>query len=297
MPAPRDSDRLRAAMFAYVDQLLSSGIPYVDKAQLQAFEFDGERFPLIDPQKGIRKPRGWSTVLSLTSTQRSAQRGGYDDGVRDDGSVSYQLMRDTTSDAPATNRALLESADRGTPVLYLIEVATSTYEPLYPVWLTGREGNAVIVSDAGPAGEYADVIDLRRYGKVVGKRRLHQEEFRARVLFAYEDRCCICRLGRRGLLDAAHIVDDADASGLAIVPNGLAMCRIHHASYDQYLIGVRPDLTVEVATDVLDESDGPMLRHALQEIAGQRIRLPPNRRAHPAPERLEWKYAKFREVS
>lgn len=205
-------------------------------------------------------------------------------------------MRETTTDAPATNRALLESMERTTPVLYLIEVAPSTYEPVFPVWLTRTEQDAVVVSDKGPAGEYADIVDLRRYQKVVGKRRLHQEEFRARVLFAYEDRCSICRLGRRGLLDAAHIVDDADPLGLPIVPNGLAMCRIHHAAYDQHLIGVRPDLTIEVAPDVLGEKDGPMLRHGLQEIAGCRIRIPSARRAQPDPDRLEWKYERFREA-
>lgn len=292
-PKP-NSDELRAAMFSYVDELVGSGSPYVTRAQLSDFRFRGERFPLIDPSKGIRKPAGWSTVLSILSTQTPADRGGYDDDVRDDGSVVYRFMRPAASDASATNSALLETMDRGEPILYLIEVATSMYEPVYPVWFRGREGEAVVASDHGPTGEYADIVDLRRYQKVVGKRRLHQEEFRARVLFAYEDRCCICRLGRRGLLDAAHIVDDADLSGLAIVPNGLSMCRIHHAAYDQYLIGVRPDLEIEVAPDVLGEEDGPMLRYGLQEIAGNRIRVPSSRRAQPDPDRLEWKYARFR---
>jgi putative restriction endonuclease len=291
-PQP-DSDELRAAVFTYVDELVGSGSPYVTRAQLSEFHFRGERFPLIDPSKGIRKPAGWSTVLSILSTQTPADRGGYDDDVRDDGSVVYRFMRPAASDASATNSALLGTMDRGEPILYLIEVATSTYEPVYPVWFRGREGEAVVVSDVGPTGEYADIVDLRRYQKVVGKRRLHQEEFRARVLFAYEDRCCICRLGRRGLLDAAHIVDDADLSGLAIVPNGLSMCRIHHAAYDQYLIGVRPDLKIEVAPDVLREEDGPMLRHGLQEIAGNQIRVPSSRRAQPDPDRLEWKYERF----
>lgn len=281
-------------MFAYVDGLVGAGSPYVTRAQLSDFQFRGERFPLIDPSKGIRKPTGWSTALSILSTQTPANRGGYDDDFRDDGSVVYRFMRMRASDARATNQALLETMDRGLPILYLIEVATSTYEPVYPVWFRGREGDAVIVSDAAATGEYAEIVDMRRYQKVVGKRRLHQEEFRARVLFAYEDRCCICRLGRRGLLDAAHIVDDADPSGLSIVPNGLAMCRIHHAAYDQYLIGVRPDLTIEVTPDVLGEEDGPMLRYGLQEIAGHRIRVPRTRRAQPETDRLEWKYERFR---
>lgn len=294
MAVERDSEEVRAAIFAYVDDLLSSGSPYVHRRQLSEFTFLDERFPLVDPSKGIRKPEGWSTVLSIMSTQRSAEQGGYDDQLHDDGSISYRFMRDVASDARSTNAALLETLDRGLPVLYLIEVATSTYEPVYPVWFTAAEERAVRVSDQGPTGEYAQLLDLRRYRKVVGKRRLHQQEFRARVLYAYEDRCCICRLSRRGLLDAAHIVDDAHVDGFAVIPNGLSMCRIHHGAYDQYLIGIRPDFRVEVALDVLDEVDGPMLRHGLQEIEGMRIHLPRGRRARPAAERLEWKYERFR---
>lgn len=284
-------------MFSYVDSVLADGAPYVTRRQLADFEHEGERFPLIDPSKGIRKPAGWSTVLSVLSTQKPADRGGYEDDERDDGSILYRFMRPAASDAAATNRALLENMDRGLPILYLVEVGTSMYAPIYPVWFRGREDQAVIVSDRAPVGEYADIIDLRRYREVSRKLRLHQEEFRARVLFAYEDRCCVCRFTRRGLLDAAHIVDDADPNGLAIVQNGLAMCRIHHGAYDQYLIGVRPDLVLEVAADVLEEIDGPMLQHGLKEMDGLSIRVPAARRAQPDPDRLEWKYERFRSVS
>lgn len=297
MPPP-DSDELRAAIFAYIDQLLASGYPYVSKGQLQSFFYNGERFPLIDPQKGIRKPQRWSTVLSITSTQRPVDQGGYEDSIREDGSVAYRPMRETTTDAPATNRALLHSIEQQSPLLYLIEVATSTYEPVYPVWLTDYDRGAVLVSDIGPeGGEYADVVDLRRYEKVVGKRRLHQEEFRARVLFAYKDRCCICRLRRRSLLDAAHIVDDSDDQGVAAVSNGLAMCRMHHAAYDQYLLGVRPDFKIEITRDILEEVDGPMLRYGLQEIAGQYVSVPRPKPARPDPQRLQWKYERFLDAS
>ena len=75
------------------------------------------------------------------------------------------------------------------------------------------------------------------------------------------------------------------------------MCKIHHAAYDADIIGIRPDLTVDVRADVLTEIDGPMLRHGLQEMRDVKLRLPRSREARPDPERLERRYAHFRLAS
>jgi putative restriction endonuclease len=71
-------------------------------------------------------------------------------------------------------------------------------------------------------------------------------------------------------LDAAHIVSDAEG-GEPIVPNGISMCKIHHAPFDNSIIGIRPDYRVEVREDIRAEEDGPTLRYALQEVHGTRI--------------------------
>lgn len=47
--------------------------------------------------------------------------------------------------------------------------------------------------------------------------------------------------------------------------------------------------------DVLDEIDGPMLRHGLQERHGERLRvLPTSRRERPASDLLEQRFERFR---
>lgn len=290
-----DSDELRAAVFAYLDELTAAAVPYITRAQLEAFAFRGERLPLIT-QQGIRKPAGWSTVLAVVSTSTPAHAGGYDDVVLEDDRVLYRYMRPEASYAESTNEALRRTAIEGRPIVYLIQVAGGLYEPTYPIFVETSDLGGVVLSDAPAQGEYADLADLRRYREGKQKIRLHQREFRARVLYAYEDRCCICRLSRRGLLDAAHILDDAHEQGYAVVQNGLSMCRIHHGAYDQFLIGIRPDLTVDVAEDVLAEIDGPMLQHMLKDIDGQRIREPRSRQLRPRAEYLEWKYERFRQA-
>lgn len=171
------------------------------------------------------------------------------------------------------------------------------YEPVYPVFITGTERHGAIVSDVPATGGYAELVDLRRYASRETQVRLHQREFRSRVLFAYCDRCCVRSLRHRGLLDAAHIVDDAHEQGVALVSNGLAMCRIHHGAYDRLPLGIDPDLKVEINRDILDEVDGPMLRHGLQDMHGRSIDVPSRPADQPERARLAWKYERFQSLS
>jgi putative restriction endonuclease len=85
------------------------------------------------------------------------------------------------------------------------------------------------------------------------KVRLHQLLFRQHVIYAYSEQCTVCRLRHRELLDAAHILPDGHPEGLPVVPNGLAMCKLHHAAFDGHILGVRPDLKIEIRSDVLHE--------------------------------------------
>ena len=58
------------------------------------------------------------------------------------------------------------------------------------------------------------------------------------------------------------------------MPNGLALCNIHHAAFDASILGVRPDYVVEIRSDVLTEIDGPMLKYGLQASHGERLFVP-----------------------
>jgi putative restriction endonuclease len=49
-----------------------------------------------------------------------------------------------------------------------------------------------------------------------------------------------------------------------------------------------------VRRDVLEEHDGPMLRHGLQEMEGITLELPRSRDLRPREEYLEERFARFR---
>jgi putative restriction endonuclease len=188
------------------------------------------------------------------------------------------------------------------PLAYFVGVAKGVYLPRYPVWLVDEDPGRHEFAIALDEGQR--VVDLtslqtpqRAYLERLTQVRLHQPVFRARVLRAYGERCAMCRLHHAELLDAAHIIPDGQPKGDAVVPNGLSLCKIHHAAYDVNLLGVRPDLVVQVAPHLLDEIDGPMLRHGLQEMAGEKLVVPTERAARPDRERLAERYEQFRAAS
>jgi len=123
---------------------------------------------------------------------------------------------------------------------------------------------------------------------------MHQQGFRRRVLRAYRETCAICRLRHKELLDAAHILPDRDERSDPRVSNGLALCKIHHAAFDKNVLGIRPDLHVEIHLDILQEEDGPMLKHGLQGFQNSKIIVPRSNDLKPNRDFLEERYDEFR---
>ena len=126
---------------------------------------------------------------------------------------------------------------------------------------------------------------------------MHQQSFRYRVIQAYRQCCAVCRLRHPRLLDAAHILPDGHPKGEPWVSNGLSLCKIHHAAFDADILGIRPDLVVEIRKDVLEQEDGPMLTHGLQECHNQRLLVVPlPERLKPRRDFLEERYELFRKA-
>lgn len=98
------------------------------------------------------------------------------------------------------------------------------------------------------------------------------------------------------LLDAAHIIPDSDPEGEPIVQNGIALCKLHHAAFDSFIMGISSDYIVRVRQDILDEADGPMLKHGLQGMDGLRILLPHSRTQMPDPLLLEKRFTLFKKA-
>lgn len=298
--AERDA-ALRSALFAKLDELTArSPDGTVRSAEVNTLQFEGRTFQVIG-QRGIRSVAGLDAALSFTTVYRPpGVARPYEDGVGTDGLLRYKY-RGTNPDDP-DNRALREAMRRDLPMAYFAGVAPGVYVAHYPVYLVaeypGQLEFAVAVDEAQRLLDIAHITpDQRAYSLQLTRRRLHQVQFRARVLRAYDGTCAMCRLRHPELLDAAHILPDTHPQGQPVVPNGLSLCKIHHAAYDKHIVGVRPDLVVEVRADILAEVDGPMLRHGLQELEGERLIVPRSRYDQPDESRLTTRYAEFRAAS
>ena len=294
-------ERLRSSALAHLRIVqLRTGGP-VRQEDVAGFTLDGERIPLMDMQRGIRKPRMLDAALSFRTVFASnPNQRPYADERGPDGYQRYK-WRGTNASHPE-NVALRRAMERRVPLIWFQGIAPGLYLPVFPVWLVAEEPDQyqfVVALDLEQLHTWGDspdpvVIELRRaYADRVVRERLHQPVFRAQVLAAYENRCALCRLRHRELLDAAHIRSDS-LGGEPVVTNGIAMCKIHHAAFDNMLMGVRPDYSIEVRGDVLVEEDGPTLRYALQGLHDNRIEIPRQRVARPNRELLEERYEQFR---
>ena len=72
------------------------------------------------------------------------------------------------------------------------------------------------------------------------------------------------------------------------------MCSLHHSAFDAQLLGIRPDLKIEISHELLRERDGPVLEHALQRFDGRKITVPSKVLLRPREDYLEERYERFR---
>lgn len=227
--------------------------------------------------------------------------GPYDDSFASDGFLLYRYRG--TDPQHHENVGLRKAFWQKTPLIYFHGVAPGKYLAVWPVFIVGdmpekltfrvAVDDMAYISKTKPSTYGAGMIhdsdaEARRAYITYGVRqRLHQRGFRERVLAAYKEQCALCRLRHRELLDAAHIIPDNEPGGDPVVKNGISLCKLHHAAFDNFFIGIRPDFRVIVRSDVLDETDGPMLRHGLQGLHNVPIILPRKIGLRPDPELLE----------
>lgn len=102
------------------------------------------------------------------------------------------------------------------------------------------------------------------------------------------------QLRHEELLDAAHIIPDSSPEGEPRITNGIALCKLHHAAFDSFIIGVSPDYSVHVRRDILEEADGPILKYGLQLLHGSQLTLPHYPDHWPNREALQWSFERFK---
>lgn len=296
---------IRMAAFEHVRRL-SEMHDHLTAAELApGFTYEGERIPLINPQRGIFKPHQMRFLLSIKTVFSKAGRKVWYDDQREvhrqifegDEAVEYAFMGQNPD--AADNRWLREAYEHRVPVIYFLGIAPGRYQAILPAFIADWNPRALKarVAFGLPDQEILAPPETsveRRYALRAVKHRLHQASFREAVITAYGGRCALSRLPEPMLLDAAHIVEDRNERlGQPIVPNGLPLSKIHHAAFDAHLIGIDPDYRLHVSRKLMLQSDGPML-DALKKLNGGIIHLPDRPKDRPDRNRLALRFNRFR---
>ncbi len=297
--------RMRVAAFERV-KALSAIYNHLPAEEIRkGFTYEGRRIPLVNPQRGIFKPKEMKFLLSIkTVFPRPGGKIWYEDQIdihrkifESLESIDYAFMG--TNPNAADNRWLREAFENQIPVIYFLGIAPGQYQAIAPVFIGGWDEDTLKAKVLFGRPDRKEIAppktpEDRRYAFQMVKQRVHQGQFRESILAAYKERCALSGIPERRLLDAAHIIPDADPEfGQPVIPNGLLLSKIHHAAFDSHLIGIDPDYGLHVSKRLLDQNDGPTLE-ALKQLGGKKLRLPKRKQDYPDRERLEIRYEEFK---
>lgn len=288
-------DQIRLAAFNWLKkQKEFYGDTLPRKILEDGFVFQGKAIRLIGPQ-GIWKPGPMQLPLSITTILD----GPYDDKP-ENGFLKYKYRG--VDPNHRDNAGLREVMRQKNPLIYFFNISPGKYLASYPAYII--HDNPSLLSFTVAVDDIAFLepnnvedpmagLERRSYITATVLYRAHQRQFRERVIHAYKCQCALCRLKHVELLDAAHIIGDREEHGDPIVQNGLSLCKIHHAAFDNNIIGISPDYKVIVRQDILEEIDGPMLKYGLQSLNNNNLILPAHRSDWPDRKRLEQRFHSF----
>lgn len=301
--------RMRLAAFERIRHLeaIHDHIPWAKIDE--GFLFEGLKISLASRPRGIFKPKEMESLLSIrTVIPRTGRSVWYEDQIdvhrkffENTESVDYDFMEGGVDAAP--NRWLREACEKRIPIIYLLGIAPGLYQAIMPAFVadwnpTSKKARICFHASDNRRNEIPETPtpEERRYAFQMVKRRVHQGQFRESILAAYKEQCALSGIPERRLLDAAHIIPDADPEfGQPVIPNGLLLSKIHHAAFDSHLIGIDPDYGLHVSKRLLDQNDGPTLE-ALKQLGGRKLRLPKRKQDYPDRERLAVRYEEFKEM-
>jgi putative restriction endonuclease len=255
-----DQSRIRLEAIQHVRRLRERWAA-VPAAELAAFVSGGRRIHLRG-QQGIFKPRELDEPLSITSTLDSP----YTHDAIEGSKVLYDFL-------PATreheNDGLKRCAESQLPLIYFLQVKrrpSPEYLVFAPVFVARWDDDArrflIDLSEQTPAAPPAsrrarqlalpavhtpdspmEVRELSKAYVVTSvQQRLRHARFRNDVLAAYRERCAVCVLHVRALLDAAAVV--ADLTGA--VNEGIALCGTHHRAFDAGILRYDSEYRVRI---------------------------------------------------
>lgn len=278
-------ETMRWDAIAYVLRLREKWHAAIPASELKQFVSGGTPI-FLKGQQGIFKPKEMSLPLSI----RSALDSPYTDTLIDGRRILYDFAPSTREHE---NDGLKRCAELSLPLIYLLQLKRKPnpeYQIFAPVIVTNwDDATKQFTVDLQPQLEAllepvsveSDLVAdaslpeaiAKAYATKTVERRMHQAKFREKVLTAYRERCSVCVLRVRPLLDAAHIVSDRDPKPTLVVNEGLSLCATHHRAFDAEIL--RYDERFRIEIDLPERTRiGEGERRMLLHYRGTQLHLP-----------------------
>jgi putative restriction endonuclease len=241
-------------------------------------------------------------VLSIKTTMpRDGGVNIYNDQLTDDGYYQYSLQ--AGDPRRSGNKCLWQAYESKQPFIYFHAIAPAVYKALWPCFVDSifpEEGHArILVGIAKPGTnirkfEYSIPDNIEsRYMVRESKVRLHQAAFRSAILDVYQNRCAVTGMVEPKLIDAAHIIPDAEVGESQLINNGIALSNLHHRAYDRGLIGIDPDYRVYVSDRILDNDENRFVQSAFKGYDQKKLYLPKSVVSMPNKDSLAKRFEYF----
>jgi len=284
-----DETRIRLEAIHHVRDLRERWVA-VPASEVQQFVTGGERI-FLKGQQGIFKPAELTDPLSITSTIDSPYTADPIEGSR----VMYDF-------APGSE-GLKRCSELELPLIYFLQVKrkpSPEYVIFAPVFVVGWDEESrrflIDLSEQKP-GEVPsrpattrqltlpavrtpespmEIRELSRsYVITTVQRRLHHARFRNAILKAYRERCAVCGLRVRALLDAVSVGEGSSVS------DGIALCATHHRAFDAHILRFDSDYKIHIdLADRFHAGEGERLM--LLSFDGKKLDLPADEDQWPA---------------
>lgn len=135
--------------------------------------------------------------------------------------------------------------------------------------LKGGEIEEMILSDKSESTKEGKERDA------IVRIRVNQSFFRATVLAAYNNKCCITGLAIPELLNASHIVPwSVDLANRVNPRNGLCLSVIHDRAFDRGLLTITTDHLVQISSKLKSIPINDSLKTFLLNFDGTKMNLP-----------------------
>ena len=237
-----------------------------DRVFVLGFSADVHAFSAWDPDRFLRRnPSDPFSIYTRLSRMREANAEGFSTYTDKNGQKVIMFRSDLLGLYVEDSTVLHQANDEKLRQIFEVESDTPLGQPLLQP-IEGERQRTRGTRNAYP----------------------RSPRFRRDVLRAYSHRCAICGI-QLDLVDAAHIIPHSHPKGFDTISNGLALCALHHRSFDAGLLYVLEDYSIQVNPakvsylERIGRADG--LEQYIQQLRNELL-LPPEYNWHPAPDNL-----------